>query len=327
MTKKDEQGIALVIEIIVIAAVLAVIGFIIWRVYDATQKTVEDSKPKQNTEAKGDDWKEVGYAIKGAYADADVVKVKDNLWRMYFATQPEVQGNNLEVYSATSSDGQTWKQEDGTRKTMATFPDVIKLSDGRWRMYFQQAGVIKSAISSDGLVFTDEPGTRIDTSNSENLTFNNVAATTTAQLDDGTYLMIYRGTINQRYAQNTPNPSTSLLMWATSTDGLAFTKKGIAQDSRNATLAGQLDGPDIVRFDDGNYRIFTTSYTGVYEFGFNGTTFSYPTLAFAGQAKKVGDNFNGAPPGDPTLAKINGIWYIYYGNTGSQSGIWYATSK
>lgn len=56
---------------------------------------------------------------------------------------------------------------------MATFPDVIKLADGRFRMYFQNAGVIKSAISTDGLTWQDEAGTRIDkTENGFNLIGN-----------------------------------------------------------------------------------------------------------------------------------------------------------
>ena len=68
-------------------------------------------------------------------------------------------------------------------------------------------------------------------------------------------------------------------MWATSDDGLSFTKQGIAVDSRDATLNYQLDGPDIVLWDDGDYRIFATTYTGVYEFTFDGTAFTNPTLA------------------------------------------------
>jgi len=57
-----------------------------------------------------------------------------------------------------------------------------------------------------------------------------------------------------------------VLTWATSADGLAWTKKGIAVDIRNATLAGQLDGPELVTVDDGKIHIFATSDAGVYEF-------------------------------------------------------------
>lgn len=321
--KNDERGIGLLFEILLVVTVLGVIGFGGYKVMQS-RKSNKDTSSSKKTTATAKTWTAGDIAVEGQFADACVVKVSDSLWRLYYAIQPEVTGNRFEVYSATSSDGITWTQEAGSRKTMATFPEVIKLEDGQYRMYFQSAGVIKSAISSDGLSFTDESGTRIDTVNSENLTFDNVAAPSIIQNKDGLFVMVYRGTINVRYAENTPSPTTQVLMWATSSDGLTFTKKGLAIDSRNSTLNGQLDGPDIVLWDDGNYRVFATSYTGVYEFTFDGTTFGGPTLAFAGEAKQTNMGFTGAPPGDPTTAKIGDTWFMYYGKT---NGIAYATLK
>jgi len=327
--KLNQQGIGMVLEIILIALVLAGIGFAGYKVMqsrkDKSSSTSTTNTTSETETKKSQVWKEQGFAIEGTYADADVIQIADSKWRMYYATQPEVQGNNLEVYSSTSTDGKTWTREAGTRKTMATFPDVIKLSDGRYRMYYQNAGVIKSAISGDGLSFTEESGTRMDKSNTASLVFDNVAAPTVAKIDDGTYVMIYRGSIATRYASNTPNPSTQLLMWATSTDGLTFTKKGIAIDSRNDTLNGQLDGPDLVKWDDGKYKVFATSYTGVYEFSFDGKDFGEPVLALAGEAKKDNMGFHGAPPGDPSTTKINSTWYMYYGGPKDKNGIHYAT--
>jgi len=329
--KKNEQGMAGVLELFLIAAVLGLIGFVGYRIMQARQSKTPAASQKETSATtpaaaeKNPVWTEGGFAVAGTYADADVIKISDTQWRMYYSVQPEVQGNRLEVYSATSTDGKTWTQEAGTRKIMATFPEVIKLKDNRYRMYYQGAGIIKSAISTDGLTFTDEAGTRIDKTNAEGLTFDNVAAPTIAQQDDGTFVLIYRGSINTRYASNTPNPSTQLLMWATSTDGLTFTKKGIAVDSRNSILNGQLDGPDLVKWDDGKYRVFSTSYTGVYEFTIDGSTFGEPVLALAGEAKKTSMGFTGSPPGDPTTAKIGDTWFMYYGGPHEQNGIHYAT--
>ncbi|HEY5805771.1 MAG TPA: hypothetical protein VIS56_00095 [Candidatus Saccharimonadales bacterium] len=321
----NEDGVVHLLAILLIVAVLGVTGFAGYKVMQSSKKDDPAASSNKNEETTSKAvWTKGGFAIEGTYADADIVQVNDTTWRLYYAIQPEVKGHNFEVYSATSSDGKTWKQDSGTRKTMATFPEIVKLADGRYRMYYQTAGVIKSAISSDGLSFTDESGTRVDTSNDASLTFDNVAAPSVALKDDGTFIMVYRGTINERYATNTPNQTTQVLMWATSADGLSFTQKGIAVDSRNTTLAGQLDGPDVVKFDDG-YRVFATSYTGVYSFNFDGTTFAEAELAFAGEAKKVGDNYMGQPPGDPTTAKINGTWFMYYGATGKSTGIHYAT--
>lgn len=324
--KNTQKGFS-VVEFLAVIVVIGLIGGLGYYTYNKTKSKVVDTSPAKTAEAPSEQksWKKGDFAVKGKYADADVLSIDTTTWRMYYATQPEVQGNNFEVYSATSTDGKTWTQEPGIRKTMATFPDVVKLKDGRYRMYYQNAGVIKSAISSDGLTFTDEAGTRMDKQNPDNLTLDNVAAPTVAMQDDGTFVMVYRGTINQRYASNTPNPSTQLLLWATSTDGLTFTKKGIAIDSRNKTLDGQLDGPDIVKWHDDKYHVFMTSYTGVYESVFDGVKFTDPTLAFAGEAKETTQGFTGAPPGDPTVAKIDGTWFMYYGDTGANSGIHYAT--
>jgi hypothetical protein len=213
---------------------------------------------------------------------------------------------------------------------MATFPDIVKTKEGKWRMYYQQAGVLKSALSSDGLTFSDESGTRVDTANDAALSLDNVAAPTTILRDDGTYMMVYRGTMNTRYAADTPNPTTQVLLWATSTDGLSWTKRGLAVDSRTTTLRGQLDGPDIVKWDDGKLHVFATNYDGVFEFVFDGTKFSSGEKVFslaaktptAGQPAQVA-----APPGDPTVVKIKGTWYMYYGIAFADGGIHSAVLK
>ena len=329
---KNEQGIAAVVGLLLIVLVLGGVGFAGYKVMQARQDkpaTTADTATKANAKT----WQTGDYAVEGTYADASVVQTGDGQWRMYYGIQPEVQGNQLQVYSATSTDGKTWTQESGTRKTMATFPNVVKTTDGKYRMYFQQAGAIKSAISSDGLSFTDEAGSRMTTANNVGLTFDNVAAPSVFLQDDGTWMMVYRGTVNTRYAADTPNATTQLLMWATSTDGLTFTQKGIAVDSRNSTLRGQLDGPDIQKWDDGKLHVFATTYAGVYEFVFDGSSFSDGTLAYA-LASDLPASQNGptapadvAPPGDPSLAKIDGTWYMYYGGPRTKNGLWYAALK
>src|SRR3989338_3232303 len=120
---------------------------------------IEEPEPLSETSDKPPEkWQYGGLAIGGNYADSDFVDIGNGKYRMYYAIEPEVPGNKLEVYSATSSDGMKWEPEEGVRRTFTVFPDVVKLPDGTWRMYFQNAGVIKSAKSSDGLKWTDESG-------------------------------------------------------------------------------------------------------------------------------------------------------------------------
>ena len=282
----------------------------------------EEEKINEGQQQKTPLWKEGNIAIAGKYADADIIKLDNGKYRMYYSAEPEIQGFKGQVYSALSSDGKSWAQEDGTRKEWAIFPSVIKLPDGKYRMYFQNQGNIKNAISSDGLSWKDEAGTRIDTSNNAGLTLNSVLAPTVIK-SGNEYIMVYAGAINERYPEKVPNNDMHLFLWATSTDGLNFEKKGIALDSRNDKFKGWLDGAELIQWDDGSLRLYFWGYKGIYHIEFNNGKFSQePILDFTTVAD-ANIMFPENPPGDPTLAKINGKWLMYYGQ--HTKGIYYAT--
>lgn len=266
-------------------------------------------------------WVYGGPAIEGNYADSDFVDIGNGKYRMYYAIEPEVPGNKLEVYSATSSDGIKWVQESGVRRTFTVFPDVVKLPDGRWRMYFQNAGVIKSATSSDGLSWKDESGTRIDTKNNEGLTFENVAGPTTIA-DGSKYIMAYSGAIPGKY-KDAPNNRMAVLLWATSSDGLKFEVQGMALDSRNDKFYGFADTPDLIRWDDNTIKMFFWGYFGIYESTFTGNGFTEPKMVYEAKKENPMHRFPSSPPGDPTLGKVGEKWYMYYGQ--HTKGIFYAT--
>ena len=287
-----------------------------------TPQTAEPEAPQPPPQVPELSWQTGGVAIAGKYADADVVDLGNGNFRMYYSLEPEAAGFNGQVYSSVSSDGISWAQEAGTRKEFATFPSVIKLPDGRYRMYFQNAGIIKSAVSSDGLTWQDEPGARMGTENSLGLTFRNVLAPTVINAGSG-YLMVYAGAIDERYsAEMVPNSETHVLLWAASQDGLTFEKKGMAVDSRNSVFKGWLDGPEWVEWD-GGLRLYFWSYAGIYHVTYEAGQFS-PTATF--DFTTPSDNpmarFPENPPGDPTLAKIQGTWFMYYGQ--HTKGIFYA---
>ncbi|MBI4362613.1 MAG: hypothetical protein HY558_05505 [Euryarchaeota archaeon] len=244
--------------------------------------------------------------------------------RMYYSVEPEVPGNRLEILSSTSKDGIRWDTEQGVRKEFATFPDVVKLPDGKFRMYFQNAGVIKSAISPDGLTWTDEPGVRIGKSEA-GFDVENVGAQTTIRMDDGTHVMVYRASMNQRYSPEVPNSVTTLFFYALSKNGLDFQKQGIALDSRKPEFQGWLDGPEWTRWDDGELRIYFWSYRGIYRITYKDGGFSKHAAFDYTTNDDPFKRFPENPPGDPTLAKIGGQWFMYYGQHGK--GIDYATFR
>lgn len=266
-------------------------------------------------------WSYGGSAIEGNYADSDFVDLGNGKYRMYYAIEPEVPNNKLEVYSATSSDGINWEPESGVRRTFTVFPDVVKLPDGSWKMYFQNAGVIKSATSADGLTWKDESGIRVDTKNNVGLTFENVAGPTTIA-DGNRYIMAYSGAIPGKY-KDAPNNRMGVLLWATSPDGLQFEVQGIALDTRNDKFYGFADTPDLIRWDDGTIKMFFWGYFGIYESTFTGSGFTEPVMVYEAKKTDPLQRFPSSPPGDPTLGKVGEKWFMYYGQ--HTKGIYYAT--
>ncbi len=272
------------------------------------------------------EWNVGGIAVPGKYADANVIYLGDGKYRLYFAAEPEIPDFQGQVYSAISTDGIKWTAEDGIRRTWSTFPSVIKLPNGKYRMYFQNAQAIKSAISDDGLSWEDESGIRIDASNNLGLSLENVAAPTIISVEgqDYNYLMVYRGNINTKYPSQVPNSDTSLFLWATSKDGLVFEKKGIALDSRNANFEGLLDGPELIQWDDG-VRLYFWSYKGVFHTMFNDGVFVQDPVFDFTVNEIPNAPYSPDPPCDPTLIKIGGKWFMYYGQ--HTKGIYYATME
>ena len=109
----------------------------------------------------------------------DLIYVNDSTLRMYFVASTI----NSRVHTATSTDdGVNWTREGqislsgGQIGGQVNDPDIIKLSDGSYRLFFttppagQSIGDlrIRSAISSDGLTFSVESGSRANPSGSVN---------------------------------------------------------------------------------------------------------------------------------------------------------------
>lgn len=311
--------------VIIVLIILGAGGYLLY----ANSRVSTNTNPTPNQSSSSQEkWQEGGVAIAGKYADADLVNLGDGRWRIYYSVEPEVAGNKLELYSATSTDGINWTQEEGVRKEFATFPSVIKLTDGKYRFYFQNAGVIKSALSDDGLTWQDEPGTRIEASEERLSNIENVGAQTVLQLDDGSFLMVYRVMIKERYSQEVPNETTQILYYAISQDGLAWEKKGLALDSRNELFSGLIDGAEFVKWDpstssgQAEIRLYFWSYKGIYHNVFENGIFSQePDFDYT--VSTGNQPFPPNPPGDPTLGKIGGKWFMYYGQ--HEKGIYYAT--
>lgn len=290
------------------------------------EKRVSEEKKEKVAEI-SEKWEEQKVVIPGRYADADAVKLDDGpsassgraRLRIYYSLEPEAPGFEGQAYSAISSDGLNWMQEEGVRMKWAAFPSVIKLPDGRWRMYFQgskegspsESGIM-SAISQDGLNWTKEDGFRIKKGQQGKYDTENVAAPTVVELSGSTYLMVYRGSAGEnRFGKMDPftgkHVPIDYLISATSSDGLNWTPQSMVVDSRNEELHDQIDGPELA-IDGDSIKLYCNSYGGVYLL----------SLSKNGKAKtpsKMVIKADGPDhaPNDVTLVKVDNEWRMYFG--------------
>ncbi|OJF11949.1 hypothetical protein BG844_23385 [Couchioplanes caeruleus subsp. caeruleus] len=286
-------------------------------------------------------WRDAGVAIDGA-VDADVVVLPDGRMRLYYGLG--VGGSDSwRITSSISTDGKTWTPEETNLVGRDWGPaDVLRLPDGRFRMYYtpsndptlapDQQRSVRSAISDDGINWTVEPGHRLNPAAFTQLaptdgTEFQVSHPGVMQLADGTWLMLAAYNIEKGFNPNGASSSeqTELVVWATSADGLDFTARGIAVDSRNkATFDGFASSPDPVLWEDGSVRAYFWSpgpslphnqkmYNGIQYTTFTGTgwTAAKPvrtSTAFPGAASAA------YPGGDPTVAIFKGRIFMYYGH-------------
>lgn len=89
--------------------------------------------------------------------DPDVIKI-NNQWYMYLS-------KGSELIATVSSDGNTFKFLQSIRQS-SSVSKTVPLADNQFRQYFCRNG-ISSAISTDGLNWTDDPGVRIKQTNNE----------------------------------------------------------------------------------------------------------------------------------------------------------------
>jgi len=289
---------------VILLVFLILAGFFVFLGASKKKKTASTST---KTEVGVEKWEEEGLRIGGNYCDAEIVRLDDGRLRIYYALEPEVPGFAGQIYSAVSEDGLNFKEE-GEVMQGATFPSVIKLPDGRWRMYYQKAGAIRSSISEDGLRWTEEKGARIEKGEKGSYDDNNVASPTVIQLKNGQYKMIYRGSVKGKYDPYSQQDEITRLLSATSSDGLVWQKEpGIAVDSMNEEFHGQVDGPELVYWDDGSLKLYFQSFSGVYvsEISEDGRV-SSPKMVLKARGPEHA-------PSDVTILKIGEKWRMYFG--------------
>lgn len=281
--------------------------------------------------------------IPGNVADADLVLLSDGKARLYFQNS-SVEGASTPfvsiVYSAITTDGgKTWSLEPGTRLEGVSGIEVTTLRTGGFKAYFQvDQQSIGSASSSDGVTWQRDAGFRIRDDDLERPALDRVGFPTVAQLSDNSWVMVYEGKFNGVYAGNArPGADqTMMLYWATSTDGMSWTKRGVAVDSRNDLFKGEVQHGRLLQNQDGSWDLYFwassaitppgepyVNNTGIYKVALLDSGFSTDvTRVLAGQSLIV--------PSDPALGLWQGVINLYYGigpNQAKAQGIYQAVGQ
>ncbi len=154
------------------------------------------------------------------------------------------------LYSAISSDGMIWTKEPGTRfwdygdgkpgEIFTSVPDVIRLADGRLRMYYTKGATSATALSGDeGLTWVKET----------NLDLRKVAVDPDIlQLEDGSYKLFFT-TFESEFGIG-----EQWVVGASSADGINFVLDN-GKLVEPGTSGGLITDPDVVKTGDG-YRMY-----------------------------------------------------------------------
>jgi hypothetical protein len=158
--------------------------------------------------------------------------------------------NDRKLYSAISTDSLAWTvegvrfQDEGDGKPGELFtsvPDIIRLDDGRLRMYYTRGATSAIAISDDdGMTWTKE----------KNLDLKRIAVDPdVVVLDDGTYKLFFT-TFDSEWGKG-----EQYVMSASSTDGINFVVDEGKRIQPNLGNNMVVD-PDVVKLPDGKYRMY-----------------------------------------------------------------------
>ncbi len=246
-------------------------------------------------------------------ADASATLLDDGRIRIYVFAQEKG------ILSAISADGAAFQAEEGQRIAGqgAGMPRVVRLSDGRFRMFFINMGGISSAISDDGLNFTTEPGMRI-TADAAGFTGGTTAGMTSGAtivtLPDGSYRM---------YFSDLPRPGdppgNHRIKSATSTDMLNWTvEEGVRIGLGAPALTGSAEHPSAFVNADGSITLFYGRFTGP---GSNTQEGMYQSTSPNGldftEEIYSGLSFGNDPD---ALQQLDGTLLLYYGTFSPEVG-------
>jgi hypothetical protein len=208
----------------------------------------------------------------------NVVCLPDGGFRLYFTLigpTPDNPAGANDYTSATSSicsawsvDGEQWTLEEGERlsphegcELRVVSPDVVPMEDGGWRMYYEgTAGAgdearkdsgIRSAVSTDGMRFTPEPGWRLVNPNEGSVNSPRVLA-----LPDGSG--------HRMYASYNGESGAGIVSAISKDRGLSFDLEDGVRIAKDGPLeAFSVFAPEVLLVGEPGHQFYRMFYAGV----------------------------------------------------------------
>jgi predicted GH43/DUF377 family glycosyl hydrolase len=181
----------------------------------------------------------------------DVVELDDGRFRAYYM-------NGSGIFSAISDDGgKTFVLEEGARISGGQHHAVAQLDNGQVRLYYStpEDKNLHSAISDDGLNFTEEDGIRLALGVEGESDSAAIIHPSIVKLEDDTYKLYYdalNGTGTFPY-------DVQGIMSASSGDGLNFTKDSglrIPSNNKKPINFANLVWSPFIEFEDGLFKLY-----------------------------------------------------------------------
>ncbi len=299
--------------IVVVILLIAVVGFLYYNNFSsqppvagtagtvettgkkttATEKTVEPTPGKEPTPTRLLQWaKESGMRVDDGVSPATIV-LKDSRYVMYYTA---VGG----IFAAKSTDGMNFEKVGVVISDGASNPAIIELNN-EYRMIYENNRKLYSAISSDGFNWVKEEGVRLwdygDGKPGEIFT----SVPDIMRLDGGKLRMYYaRGATSATAVSND--------------EGVTWTKETNLDFKRIAV------DPDIVRLEDGSYKLFFTTFDSEWGVGdqYVMSANSADGINFKlDEGKRVQPGAGKTMVVDPDVVKLpDGRYRMYYGESG-----------
>ena len=218
----------------------------------------------------------------------NVVRVKGG-YRLYYhgfgPGRPNEESSGY-ILSAFSEDAETWQKEEGVRidaggefaADCIWGPDVVSLSSGEYRMYFEGRtnqndgrvkSVILSAVSTDGINWQQETGTRLM---GEILSYGAPRCISIesdgSRQEGGNRFRLYASAspLCQDYFTRDGSYTNCNIISAVSKDGITFElEPGVRVIQDHDLESYSVYAPEVVRLGVGGYRMYYAGWTAAPE--------------------------------------------------------------